>query len=149
MDTTTKKEKLTDKTFEVKKKVTYSDVASLLCSAFEGGSNYWAMISKVNKPKLEDKHIFVNKDGTADDIFNSGWTYATPFSKGGSIIFVDVEEQDAFEPATLNLESIQRGLDVMADKYERHFSDFLNENGDADTGDVFLQCCLFGDVIFG
>jgi hypothetical protein len=31
----------------------------------------------------------------------------------------------------------------------RHFADVLNENDDAGTGDVFLQCCLFGEIIFG
>jgi hypothetical protein len=25
----------------------------------------------------------------------------------------------------------------------------LNENDDADTGDVFLQLCLFGEVVYG
>ena len=25
----------------------------------------------------------------------------------------------------------------------------FNENDDADTADVFLQCCIVGDVIYG
>lgn len=34
-------------------------------------------------------------------------------------------------------------------KYPRHWADVLAENDDATTGDVFLQCCLFGECIFG
>jgi hypothetical protein len=37
----------------------------------------------------------------------------------------------------------------MADKYPRHIADILSENDDATTGDVFLQLCLFGDVVYG
>jgi len=38
---------------------------------------------------------------------------------------------------------------VMAKKEPRHFADFLKEDYDETTGDVFLQCCLFGEVIYG
>ena len=31
----------------------------------------------------------------------------------------------------------------------RHFKDFLYENEDAMTGDCFLQCCVFNEVIYG
>jgi len=37
----------------------------------------------------------------------------------------------------------------MAEKYPRHFHNFLEENDDAETGDVFIQCCLFGEIVYG
>jgi hypothetical protein len=37
----------------------------------------------------------------------------------------------------------------MQEQYPRHFSNFISENYDAETGDVFLQCCLLGKVKFG
>jgi hypothetical protein len=37
----------------------------------------------------------------------------------------------------------------MAQAYTRHFADFINQNDDAITGDVFLQCCLLGEVLYG
>jgi hypothetical protein len=51
--------------------------------------------------------------------------------------------------ALLDLGTIRNGLQVMADKYPNHWHDFINDNEDATTGDVFLQCCLYGEVIFG
>jgi len=44
----------------------------------------------------------------------------------------------------LNLDKIKKGLRIFAKKYPTHFSDFLTGNYDQDTGDVFLQTCLFG-----
>jgi hypothetical protein len=33
-------------------------------------------------------------------------------------------------------------------QYRSHFGDMMNHN-DATTGDVFLQCCLLGKVVYG
>lgn len=135
----------------VKRKITYKEIAYLLCSAFEGGSNYWATIVKETKPKKEDKYKFVG-----DDLFNEGSLYSTPFSKGGSILIGDCESENPkdenesqFKASELNLESIQKGLEIMAEKYPDHFNDFVNDSADATTGDVFLQCCILGDIVFG
>jgi len=38
---------------------------------------------------------------------------------------------------------------VMHDDYPSHYGDAISENDDAGTGDVYLQCCLFGEVIYG
>ena len=50
---------------------------------------------------------------------------------------------------SLGEKEILRGLEVMADKYPNHFGDAIAGNDDATTGDVFLQCCVFGDVLYG
>jgi hypothetical protein len=34
-------------------------------------------------------------------------------------------------------------------QYRSHFGDMIGETGDATTGDVFLQCCLLGEVVYG
>lgn len=49
----------------------------------------------------------------------------------------------------LDFSAIQNGLDVMARDYRRHFDNFIDESDDGTTADVFLQCCLFGKVVFG
>lgn len=46
----------------------------------------------------------------------------------------------------LNRGALKKGLEVMAKKYPRHTADFLTGNEDAETGDAFLQCCVFGDI---
>jgi hypothetical protein len=49
----------------------------------------------------------------------------------------------------LGKSEIEKGLSLMAEAYSKHFSDFIEENDDADTADTFLQLCLFGEVVFG
>jgi hypothetical protein len=70
-----------------------------------------------------------------------------PLNEGGSLGIVSTEPaSDVFR---LDLKSIGLGLDALASKYPRHFADLINENTDAITADVLLQCCLFGELIYG
>jgi hypothetical protein len=115
-------------------------VADLLCSALEGGSNYWYSIVKfIEPPKLEFRimksQVFRHID--------------YPMNVGGALHIQDKEAGKDSKTYILELASLRNGVQVMANKFPRHFADFVNENDDAITGDVFLQCCLFGDVIYG
>jgi hypothetical protein len=116
-------------------------VADMLCCAFEGGSNYWYHI-KVKKAPEQFTFRYM------PDLMEKPTSYTDfPTNEGGYLIVGDDEE--SMPDGMLDLGTIRTGLEVMADKYARHFQDLLNENDDADTGDVFLQCCLYGEVIFG
>jgi hypothetical protein len=69
-----------------------------------------------------------------------------PLNDGGSLGIVSTEpSSDVFR---LDLKSIGRGLGDLATKYPRHFADLVNENTDAITAEVLLQCCLFGELIY-
>ena len=41
------------------------------------------------------------------------------------------------------------GTSTMAQEYPRHFNDWVCENDDFITADVWFQCCLLGDVVYG
>lgn len=49
----------------------------------------------------------------------------------------------------ITIEDIRKGLEIMRDNYPRHFADLVEENDDLITGDVWLQCAVFGEVIYG
>ena len=115
--------------------------ADLLCSAFEGGSNYWCIIDHVVTPEEEAKPW--------GDEYTP--TYISfPFSDGGAIVLGDIEDDEA-DLVTLNKKAIKRGIKLLETdpQYAHHYADVLQENDDATTGDVFLQLCVFGDVVFG
>lgn len=38
---------------------------------------------------------------------------------------------------------------ILATKYPHHFCDILKDGGDATTGDVLIQCALFGEIVYG
>lgn len=119
--------------------VTTQRVSDLLCCAFEGGSNYWYVINRFIKPEKFDFRTDI------DEIFRH---LDYPLNVGGALIIGDKEDDEA-EEKVLNLISIQKGLETMARLHQSHMRDFLDDNEDAITGDVFLQCCLFGEVIYG
>jgi hypothetical protein len=127
----------------VKVSITKRRIADMLCCAFEGGSNYWYWIDKfIKPPKLEWQ-------GDPEQVFQH---LDYPLNTGGALIISDKGSDEPVKSKKtyrLDLESITKGIQVMAEKEPRHFADFLGEDDDATTGDVFLQCCLFGEVIYG
>lgn len=128
--------------------VTFQRIADTLVSAFEGGSNYWYLIEEEIAPAPDKLYPWDIKTG--EQVWGP---YQYPLSEGGAVIIsvLDTEEGDDHhnKKFRLDLEAINKGLEVMANKFPRHFADMINENGDATTGDVLLQCCLFGDLIYG
>ena len=112
-------------------------VRDLIITAFEGGSNYW----------YAGLHIVEDVDEVGDPGVHR--YHIVPTVPGGKIAFYVDDDEDEENPLTLDLEAIKKGLQIMSQKYPRHFGDFMNENDDAITGDVFLQCCVFGKIIFG
>lgn len=119
--------------------ITKQRISDLLCSAFEGGSNYWYIITANIKPakltfRTDPDHIYPHLD--------------YPLNDDGALMIGDLED-DSRPPIRLDLDAIGKGLALMARTQPRHFGDFLAENDDASTADVFLQLCLFGEVIYG
>jgi len=124
-------------TIKISQEIQFERVQDLLCNALEGGSNYWYQI---------DDYIYPHGE-TKESLKIQFEHIELPF-KGGTIVFSDLEDEKR-EKTYLTLASIAEGLQIMADKFSTHFADFMSENDDATTGDVFLQCCLFKDVIYG
>jgi hypothetical protein len=134
--------------------ITLEKVSNLLCSGMEGGINYWAVIGDYVAPEKV-------WHGKGDDDTFPHIDY--PLSEGGSITVwehgeeldpdfeesEDGDETDNMPQHRLDLAAIERGLAVMARVNPYQFGLFMNESGDAITGDVFVQCCLFGEEKYG
>ncbi len=118
-------------------KLTAEQISDLLTVAFEGGVNYWCEIRKLILPPGMTKQDFA-------------WAYSElPLHEGGAMILGTNENDPNLENKRLDRFTIKRGLSIMAEDHPRHWQDLVNENYDADTADVFLQCCLFGELVFG
>lgn len=119
-------------------------ITNCLVGAFEGGSTYWLRgveyvpgeldTDKYDSPMYADDH-FWNDGGRANV------TYDNP----------EPSDDDDGDQATkeIGLAELTAGLSAMAAKCPRHFGDLVSENDDAITHDVFIQCVLFGDVVYG
>ena len=44
---------------------------------------------------------------------------------------------------------VRKGIDVMRRDYRKQFAKVMSGTGNGDTADAFLQCCLFGKVVYG
>lgn len=116
----------------------------LLVSAFEGWSNYWIQ-EVISNPPAGTKYEDFKEGGKyePDDYYPA--YQILPFV-GGSLTIIDNEDGTKY---CLNSVAITDGFQLMATKYPHHWENFINENDDAETADVFLQLATMGEVVFG
>lgn len=118
-------------------KIRRAQVANLLCWAFEErASRRFEIVEFVRPPALIFRAHPALSLPHLDYPLNEGGALWIRNNEPGSGMF------------HLDLDSITSGLNAMALECPRYFADFLNENADAITGDAFLQCCLFGNLIY-
>lgn len=114
-------------------------IADLLCNVVEGqGAKYWLDIVKEVEP---EEWTYNDGDTT------KRYLHTYPLNKGGALILRDMEG-DSSKKYRLDLPMIQKGLEVMARQEPEQFSYILDENDDEVTADIFIQCCLFGEVLY-
>lgn len=137
-------------TIQVQKQV----VANLLSSTIEAGRTYgcgyWAYAEKelsVRPPKLD-----VSECGETFGEMEETWYVHWPLFKGGVLGFVEHDDESR-KPSPvqhkLDLETIQKGLNTMAEKYPHRFAEVMADQVDGALGDEFLQCCFFGELKYG
>lgn len=114
--------------------ITKEQVLSLLCSAFEGGSNYWAS-------SVEETDIAPTAPLPDNNYWH--WSQWNPVN-GSPVIVTDIDGNTH----TVNAEALRKGLAAMAVKCPHAFADAIAGTIDAETGDIFLQCCCFGQVVY-
>ena len=49
----------------------------------------------------------------------------------------------------LDREAVERGLNLMAQKYPKHFADLVSGSGDSNTSDAFIQLAVLGEWVYG
>ena len=129
-------------------KLMTKEIEDMLVGAFEGGSNYWIREIDFIKPKDSDLYQHSFKLHGEEKVVYKHVQY--PMSVGGAVkIIIREDDGTAGEIVILDIGAIKKGIAVMAEKYPRHYGDMLGDNHDADTADVFLQCCVFGEIVFG
>lgn len=116
---------------------TVENILHLLTGAWEGGSNYW-----IKSVEMKGSYDLKQRP---EQYFP---TYAlAPFI--GGHLNVQLDEHCDNEVHELNLEKIKEAIVLMRTKHNRHYRDWVGRNDDAETSDVFLQLCLFKEVVFG
>jgi hypothetical protein len=139
----------TSPAFVVTTTVSDALIASTLCSAFEGGVGYWCQIHDYVRPAAPVGHL----EGMEDEVFSH---VDFPLCPDGAVLCRAIDEHTLAEveedPSLLlqlDRQALDRGLALMPVKSPKQWGHMLSGNGDADTGDTFVQLCLFGEVRYG
>lgn len=147
----------------VSRQIPLHRVVDLICNAFEGGMSscwacnaHWELRTGVKFEDFQTNPYDSTKQGSeaakiAPGKYFPGY-YLIPFAKGCVLILQDTEEEDETGKPVLyriTREDLGRALNLMAEKFTSHFNDFMDENEDAITGDIFLQLAAIGDVVYG
>jgi len=123
--------------------IDYDGFESLIVTALEGGINYWA--------DFPDYEYLAIREWAKKNNLN-GEPFSVKFAKyiwsGYSVAILDVENPEDEEIAIISLNRIKKGWQLFSQQ-RHHFSDFLDNNTDAITADVWFQCCSLGDVVYG
>lgn len=120
--------------FSITTKLTFSQqrISDLLCCGFEGGVGYWCVIVDYIPEGIRGKCTYPHIE--------------VPFHPGAAILLQEIDGENVLR---LDRAALERGLQIMAEKYPRHFANFAQEAEDAETGDVFIQCCVLGEIVYG
>lgn len=120
-------------THELAVKVTNQMVTDQIVTAIEGGCNYWLLnfIAKTGKERATERP----------------WYSDPKVWEGDFLIECDVDDED--KVFTLSPDKIKSGLQWLAEHHLWRIEQIVKENGDAETADVFMQACLFGEIVYG
>jgi hypothetical protein len=122
---------------EIQVKIKFSGemLGNLLVNALEGGSNYWyGSVDFIGRDEYPDLRY--------DEWFAKCVDDGIPFE-------IRITEEPWCKPHVLDLASVTTGTMAFVEEETRHYDDFVNGNDDAITADVWLQLCLFGEVVYG
>ena len=114
-------------------KITQEDIDDIMCSALEGGINYWCC-----KAEVVDKYL-------------GEWAHEQ-ISRGGTLKLYDAEEDEIYE---LTLEKFLSGIQKAIEG--NYYSEYEWCDGfiidtcqvDAEVADTIVQLALFDEVVFG
>ena len=119
--------------------VDWDKITNAIIGAFEGGSTDWLRQAEYmpnDKPVRRGDPAYAEADFWVND-GQMKLSYDNP------------EKGPALARKVIGQTEIAHGLKAMASKHPRHFNDLVTENDDGITHDVFIQCVIFGKVIYG
>jgi hypothetical protein len=128
--------------------ITEKEIKSLLCTAFDGGIFYWCHKFDYQFPEGISEADFREggKFGADPDEKYFDARERAPLMHGCSLILHDLVEG---KKVKLDRAAIERGIKAMRELSPFQFGNWMGGREDAETGDVFVQCCVFGEVVYG
>jgi len=114
-------------------KILADTIAHMFIGAFEGGSSNWLVSAEQSAGDKPSNPNLV------------WWGSQNIYNERLEITVIDYEKT----VRVIKWKDIQRGLNTMAEIQPLAFSQLISENDDMYTADAFLQCIVFGEVVYG
>lgn len=109
-----------------------------------GAGNYWVASASVERHGIDSvQSLALEEQAELQE------RYIAPFRQSGAVKVVLDEPDDVPGHHLFDLHTIARGVEVLASKYPKALGDILSGNDDANTADIFVQACLFGELVYG
>lgn len=113
----------------------------MIVGALEGGSNYWYFLPDTAVKAIKDATPEMKKEPLSIRMWKA-------IDKGATIQIFDADNESE-KLGEINLSSVEKGEQIMADQHPYHFANLISENDDATTADVWFQCCVLSEVVYG
>jgi hypothetical protein len=108
-------------------------ITDQIISAIEGGSGYW----------METFNPVRGRERATDDL----WYADEKVWSGDFEVNVRIHDED--ETRKFTPDSVKKGLQWLLDNHAWRIDQIIKETGDAETADVFMQACLFQEIVYG
>jgi hypothetical protein len=120
--------------------ITKEQIADQLCTALEGGSNYWYMLGDIDR-------IYFDKSLTLVDNLVRSFLVDKEYELNVYDIESGEDEPDLLGKVTYK--SIGNAFTLMGTHYPKQLANILSGDYDADDSDVWFQLATMGEVVFG
>lgn len=120
-------------------KITNERREDMLVGALEGGSNYWYFIPE-EATDIIDRLVPDKTQPLATRMYKA-------LLQGATLPIDDIENGDRL--GDINLESIEKGEQLMATNHDLDFMAIINEEDDASTADLWFQYAVMGEIVYG
>lgn len=127
--------------------VSAEQIANILCGEFEGND----MASWINRAySVEPEGVVLPRTMGVIWYMDEPWIASDQFAFTVNYDDPENDQEGGYTGMkTIRREDIQKGLQIMASEYPDHWADIVNDNADAITYDVAVQCIVLGSVVYG
>ena len=125
------------KEFKIEVTITGEMIENIIVGALEGGSNYWYMLGE-GIPESDGQTPMSVR--IANKILDDP-EYKLPI--------YDIEDEDGEPLGYLTQEGMLKAFEIVSRNYNWHYNNMMSDSDDAETHDVFFQCAVMGDIIYG
>jgi hypothetical protein len=126
--------------FNLKLEITEDVLENIFVTAIEGGSDYWAYITRSDafKKFKETSKEYSFSENVLKFVLS-----------GGDMVVEDIQEEGEVL-GSINKANIELGLNTLLNSdNKRHLFAMLNEDYDAENADVCFQYIVLNDLVYG